>query len=350
MHVLDAISAPAYLRDAGRLATQESVRVRELPGGVSNMVLWVEFDEPARKPIVVKQAREKLRVVQEWLCSPERIWREVAFLEACEKLLGNCRHGRFGLRTPQVLFTDPEQFLFGMTAASADAVMWKEQLLDLQFDESIAAACGHLLGTLHANSWGDGSLQQAFAQWRYFDDLRIDPYYRRIAQVHPQIRPAIDELIVSLQNNRVCLVHGDFSPKNLLVSSDEIVLIDCEVGHYGDPTFDLGFFLSHLVLKGIATGMGIELMRLIEAFLASYLELVAPHLPGATRRDFELRLHRNLAACLLARVDGKSPVNYLDERQQQRVRRYALPCLMHDPVPLSRLTTHLHHQMTGISL
>jgi 5-methylthioribose kinase len=96
--------------------------------------------------------------------------------------------------------------------------------------------------------------------------------------------------------------------------------------------------------------MGIELMRLIEVFLASYFEIVAPHLPGAARRDFELRLHRNLAACLLARVDGKSPVNYLDERQQQRVRRYAVACLTHDPVPLSLLTTHLHHQMTGISL
>ena len=50
---------------------------------------------------------------------------------------------------------------------------------------------------------------------------------------------------------RSVLVHGDFSPKNLLVSGDRLVIIDCEVAWYGDPAFDLAFLLNHLCLKAL---------------------------------------------------------------------------------------------------
>ncbi|MCH7729229.1 MAG: phosphotransferase, partial [Planctomycetes bacterium] len=311
-----------------RIGSTEIVDVRVLAGGVSNIVLYVSRDTGG--DFVLKQAREQLRVPDPWFCSVERIWREVAVMRLCGEILADVAHADLQIQPPDVLFEDRENFVFAMSAAPAHQV-WKQQLLTGVYQQKIAQACGRMLGRLHNATWHDDAAAKEFADQQFFVDLRVDPYYRHIASVHEDLRPAIDRLADSVQHERHCLVHGDFSPKNLLVWQSGVMLIDFEVGHYGDPAFDLGFLLAHLVLKAFHAAPDFEpMLSLIDAFWESYLaELVS--LSSNERLELETRTVINFAACALARVDGKSKVEYLRTTHQAMVRKMCRQILFDAP-------------------
>jgi len=340
MFVLTPESSPRFLRDRLRLDDCESVEVHELPGGVSNAVFFVALSKSGER-FVLKQAREKLRVQEEWRCPVERIWREVDVLRLCGELV-EMRSAECGAQSeaesrceptvPQVLWEDRENFCYAMTAAPEGHRTWKEMLLAGETREPIAAACGRLLGALHAGSWNDPQVASQLDDRAYFEKLRLDPYYRHIARVHPDHAPQIERLIESVWQHRRCLVHGDFSPKNLLIWPGHVMLIDFEVGHYGDPAFDLGFFLTHLLLKSLWSGPRHgEYLNLAESFWDEYRQVLGPAIDSAELVALERRMLWNLAGCLLARVDGKSPVDYLSGEQQETVRRLARTWLSAPP-------------------
>jgi aminoglycoside phosphotransferase (APT) family kinase protein len=229
------------------------------------------------------------------------------------------------ISVPQLLFEDRDQYAFAMTAAPPHEV-WKQQLLAGRVDPAVALAAGTLLAALHAGTWRDEEVAVRLRDRSFFEDLRVDPYYRRVAEVHPDLKHAVRDLIASLADNCLCLVHGDFSPKNLLVygqsegSADQgracrgLMLVDFEVGHFGDPAFDLGFFLSHLVLKEFRAGPRFaEYFRLTEQFWSRYLERMRDVAAPGELHDLTARAIRNCAACMLARIDGKSKVEYLSD-------------------------------------
>src|SRR5262249_5112994 len=144
----------------------------------------------------------------------------------------------------------------------------------------IASACGNALGTLHGRSWHDASLASQFNDRQFFEDLRIDPYYRQVARVLPEFSTEVNQLIDSVWHEQHCLVHGDFSPKNLLVHANRVTLIDFEVGHYGDPAFDLGFFLTHLMFKAFYNAPRYApFLNLIDAFWSRYSAAIMPLVP-----------------------------------------------------------------------
>jgi 5-methylthioribose kinase len=149
---------------------------------------------------------------------------------------------------------------------------------------------------------------------QFFFDLRLDPYYRQIAAVHVSLAPEIDRLIAAVCAERHCLVHGDFSPKNLLVHNDRLFLIDFEVGHYGDPAFDLGFFLSHLVLKAFyhAPRDG-PFFDLIDEFWSGYCAQMDGAVSHGELDALVGRAILNFAGCAMARLDGKSKIDYLKD-------------------------------------
>ena len=245
---LDAANAKEYLRAKGRVAPSERIDVRKLSGGVSNVVLYVSCANG--NDFVLKQVREQLDVAEPWFCSIDRIWRETEVLQLCHNLTTTSNvPSPLCISTPQLIFEDRENHLYAMTAAPRNHVVWKSDLLNGRTRMDVAASCGILLGRIHAGTWHDADVCRSLEDRRFFDDLRLDPYYRQIARVHADMRPAIEGLIKSVWDERHCLVHGDFSPKNLLVSDGRLMLIDFEVGHFGDPAFDLGFFLSPLLLK-----------------------------------------------------------------------------------------------------
>ena len=311
---------------------------------MSNAVFFVELFKSGER-FVLKQAREKLRVQEEWRCPVERIWREVEVLRLCGELLSaqsaephtrKTEEVAYEATVPLVLWEDRANLFYAMTAAPEGQRTWKELLLSGETSEQVAGACGRLLGTLHAGSWNNVDIAGRLDDRAYFEKLRLDPYYRHVARVHPTLAPHIQRLIDSVWQNRLCLVHGDYSPKNLLVWPGSVMLIDFEVGHYGDPAFDLGFFLTHLVLKSVWAGARQdEYLKLAMIFWDAYRERLAPAIEFAELAALEQRTMMNLAGCLLARVDGKSPVDYLSRKQQSHVRRLASDWIAAPPVSLA---------------
>ncbi|MCA9164104.1 MAG: phosphotransferase [Planctomycetales bacterium] len=399
MRLIDESSAADYLRESGRIADDERVRVRLLTGGVSNIVLRISFDSTEREDWVVKQAREQLRVADPWFCGVERIWREVETLRICADCLRDERQTDFaaddGFRfsVPQVVFEDRENYLYAMSAAPAEHIVWKRQLLRGVADRRIAAACGKLLGRLHARTWNDSGVANQLADRSFFEQLRVDPYYRFAAEQRPEFREYLEPLIASLVENRHSLVHGDFSPKNLLLFQHEVMLVDFEVGHFGDPAFDLGFFLTHIVLKAIHLGNRepeapaeslwepnapadslrepeapaefapapeapadstpasnaptkhptSTYLQLGDAFWNHYAQTMRPVIGDSAFTELERRAMLNLAGCLIARVDGKSKAEYLtDERQQEIVRQTARMIFAAPLSSWSEATASLH--------
>jgi aminoglycoside phosphotransferase (APT) family kinase protein len=348
---LTAQTAADYLRAAGRIEATEPVQVSELAGGVSNVVLLVSL--PARgKRFVLKQSRGQLRVKEEWLCPIERIWREVDVLRACGGLLRSAAQKKqnrprtgdllslYRPVVPEVLWEDRDNYCFAMTAAPPRNRTWKTVLLGGRttlLSVPIAAAAGRLLGELHAGSWGDARLPDLLGDRSYFDQLRLDPYYRHAARNNPDVAKRLAELVDSVWSHRLCLVHGDYSPKNLLAWPGQLWLIDHEVGHFGDPAFDLGFFLTHLVAKAIhARERCRAFLDLAALFWAEYRAILAPVVTPGELADLKRRMMLNLAGCLLARVDVKSPLEYLDEDERRVVRQLGREWLVNPPEQLTR--------------
>jgi 5-methylthioribose kinase len=243
-----------------------------------------------------------------------------------------------------VLWEDRENYAFAMTAAPMNHGVWKQWLLaggGANFATNarnghIATACGRLLARLHSGSWRDATLSAELGDRALFDALRVDPYYRTIAAMHDDLRPHVERLIESLAENSLALVHADFSPKNLLVyprgDRTELMMVDFETGHFGDPAFDLGFFLTHLSLKAFYFApLSRPTIFLANQFWAAYFVALG-HATAGDQRELARRAMQHLGACIVARLDGKSPVDYLDEpHRREAARRFGRELLL-DPV------------------
>jgi 5-methylthioribose kinase len=343
MHEINADTAAAYLRESRLLPNDAEVRVRELSGGVSNIVMRV--DVTGQAPFVIKQCRERLRVAMEWHARLDRIWAERATLALLGSILPP------GV-VPSLLFEDRPNYLFAMSCAPDDSSTWKTRLMAGEVDSRIAGRLGTLLGTLHAKAPEHPILHRELADVSLFGELRVDPYYRTTAQAHPDLAPRIESLIAAMDALPVAertLVLGDFSPKNILVHANGLILLDFECAHRGDPTFDLGFFLSHLILKAIHLGRNqprqtADHLTLADHFWADYLKTIGPDAPFAG--NIMARAITHTAACLLARVDGKSPVEYLDEPGRQFTRALAIEFLRSRPESWPEVSGRVQSQLT----
>jgi 5-methylthioribose kinase len=319
---LTAHNLPLYLKTRGLANSAGEICVQELGGGVSNVVLLAECREPARCRWVVKQSLPKLRVQDDWYSNRERIFREAEAIQ----LLGNIL-GSFSL--PEVIDVDRNNYAYVMTAAPAGAEPWKTMLLRGEIDAAIARTAGALLAKLISAGRQAPALRDRFEDRTVFDQLRVDPYYRTTAMRHPELRSAYDSLIADSWNVRTSLVHGDYSPKNVLVKGENVCLIDFEVVHWGDPAFDAGFMLNHLFLKACHKPQ----------YRPSYFEAAREFwhslMEGAGAecgKGFEKMTMRHLGALMLARIDGKSPVEYIrDDSAKQQVRELARRILL-EPV------------------
>jgi 5-methylthioribose kinase len=322
--LLSASNVQDYLADHGLCPRGAPISIRELGGGVSNTVLLLEWKTPGdeEKRWAVKQSLEKLRVQDDWRSERARIFREAEAIQALRPVLGQSA-------VPQVVHIDRANYLFIMTAAPPGSVMWKESLLEGRVDMGVARQAGTLLGLMITSSQHDPCFKTLFADRTVFDQLRIDPYYRTTAARQHDVGPVIEKLVEDSWQIRTAIVHGDYSPKNMLVQGNNIFLIDFEVVHWGDPAFDAGFLLNHLFLKAF------HQPRFWGLYFTAVREFWKELLSGtenATHGDFESMTLRHLGALMLARIDGKSPVEYIrDEITTERVRRFAKRLLLERP-------------------
>jgi len=289
----------------------EAAQWTPLTGGVSSD-LW-RVDLPGRS-VCVKRALARLKVAADWQAPVSRNAYEWAWMRFAS------RHRPDSV--PELLAHDPEAGLFAMEYLPPEQYpMWKTQLLRGEVQVATAAAVGEVLGNLHAASAGDADLAAEFATDDNFHALRIEPYLLATAAAHPGLSDLLQGLAHRTATTHLALVHGDVSPKNILVGPSGPVLLDAECAWYGDPAFDLAFCVNHLLLKCLVVpGRRTDLMRSARALAEEYLRCV----DWEPRPELEARAASLLPALLLARVDGKSPVEYLtDDRHRLLVRTVA---------------------------
>lgn len=296
-----ASAVEAYLVEHGLIGTKtgearsgidgSGVDVTPFPGGVSNHVWRIDTGSES---LVLKQPLKRLATKEEWISGTGRLDVEVDALRTLATWIP--------ANVPDVRFHDPENKICLMTCAPDGALSWKEQMMAGSFNTDTAHGVGVLLRTIHNKSRSaPDKIRQKFDNLTFFQELRIDPFHHFVALKHPDLASPIGGLIEELTEHRSTFVHGDYSPKNILVDdSGGLTLIDLEVAHWGNPVFDVAYCLGHLMLKGWHLRQAADAAASIEAYLEGY---------GA----FPNRLLPHLGLMLLARVDGKSTVEYLSD-------------------------------------
>ncbi|MCO5099882.1 MAG: phosphotransferase [Burkholderiaceae bacterium] len=302
----------------------EAARFAPLTGGVSSLIVVAHT---ARGPLCVKRALERLKVAADWRAPVERNQAEVAWIRTVATIAPDS--------VPRVLGHDAEGDAFAMEYLPPEQFQsWKALLLAGSVDPATAARVAHVLAAIHAATARTPGLQADFDNADNFFALRLDPYFGEAARRHPDLAPVLQRLIDDVHRRRTALVHGDVSPKNLMIGPRGPIFLDAECATYGDPAFDLSFCLNHLLLKQVCRpALRAPLAACFDAMAGTYL----PRVDWEPPDEFERRAAALLPALLLARVDGKSPVEYLDEAQRTFVRRFAVERLHTPPATLSTL-------------
>ena len=301
------------LRSDGILRGQQA-RLTPLTGGVSSEIYLVS-DGP--KTFVVKRALPQLKVTEQWFADTNRNASEAAYIHYV---------GTFSSENvPRLQYVSTKHGYFCMEYLGAGWQTWKTMMFDGHRNPAIAATAGALLGRIHAWSSRDRKVASQFRTLSNFEQLRIEPYLLSTARHHPSLEYKFEAEASRLRQQEEVLTHGDFSPKNILVRHGRLVVVDCEVAWYGDAAFDIAFLLNHLFLKSLALPASELFWReMVQASWSSYLSSRFTNEADEQKRMLEGNTTRLLLMLMLARVDGKSPVEYLTEDQRRRVRSFAV--------------------------
>ncbi len=306
----------SILADLGLISSEEAVDVTPLTGGVSSDIVLVTTGSGRR--FCVKRALPRLKVATLWEAPVGRNAAEAKWIRTVARSAPEA--------VPTLIAEASQHGLFVMDYLPDDThPVWKAELVAGHADAGFARAVGAALVAIHRRSTTQHELAREFANEATFEPIRIEPYLRATARAHPDLAARLESLAALTLATRLALIHGDVSPKNILHGPQGPVFLDAECACWGDPAFDLAFCLTHLLLKGVLR----EDRR--EACLACFETLAETYLDGVTwegRSGIESRAAALVPAFLLARVDGRSPVEYLDEAQRDRVREMARAMLL----------------------
>ncbi len=298
-----------YLLERGEIKEKSNYRIKYCKGGVSGTVAFVDRDDEG--PLIVKQALSQLKTKDTWLCDPNRMYIEYES--------NRIYHDLIPQNAPAVYFYDEENYIYGREAVPDGCLMWKEHLMKGQLDFGVAKKSIETLVQVHNECSTRQDIKEMFANKEIFYGLRISPYIEFIVGKYPELQDSAAKIVDETMNQSITLVHGDYSPKNIMVTDSGISVLDYEVAHCGHPAFDLAFFSNHFILKSV------KFNRYGTAYLAmlNYMaELYFAQMKFMDKAKFEDSYIRILAMLMLARIDGKSPVEYLvgDKMRQQFVR------------------------------
>jgi len=309
----------------GIVSANSCVQMEPLAGGVSSDIYRVQADG---RTLCVKRALPKLKVAADWRAPVERNRYEVAWLREAGTIVPGA--------VPALLGEDPQAGAFAMEWLPPERYpVWKALLRDGHADVATAARVGAVLGRIHRHTADRADVATAFPTDEIFHAIRLEPYLVATARAHPDLAARLDALVEVTASTRRVLVHGDFSPKNILIGPQGPVILDAECAWFGDPAFDLAFVLNHLLLKGEWRPEGrARYLDLFAALVESYRANVQwEPWPAVERRTAAL-----LPGLLLGRIDGKSPVEYLtDDEVRDRVRQFARVRVAHPPATLGAM-------------
>lgn len=314
---LDALARMGLLQPGERPA------IMPLTGGVSSDIVRVDL---YAGPVCIKRALPKLKVEADWQAPVERNRFEIEWMRVAASVVPDA--------VPRILGEDRDTGMFAMQFLDPQAhPVWKSQLRDGEISTDTARAIGAVVAAIHGHTAGNLEIAKRFATDHIFFPIRLEPYLSATALRHPECAARLQSLVRVTGATKRALVHGDVSPKNILVGAKGPVFLDAECAWYGDPAFDLAFCLNHMLLKCLAAPAASP------DFLLAFDTLRDAYFAGATwesRADLEARAAALLPALFLARVDGKSPVEYVTrDEQRDRVRRVAVPMVEAPPATLA---------------
>ena len=300
--MLDESSVISYLTERKLLSGNATVEV--LTGGVSCVVLAVKS---AEREIVVKQALPELKTKAKWVADQRRAIVEAEAMRVYQSITPDS--------VPELIDCDEANFTLTMSRLPNTCTNWKQDMLEGRIHQEMGEKLGKILAHWHNATAVDSAIKAKFMEGELFEQLRVSPFYRAVADKNPNLQQVINSLIEEITTEKIALVHGDFSPKNILATSDHSpIVLDFEVAHTGNPVFDLAFVSAHLLCKTIRTQSEAEKDALATTalnFLDSYRQ--------TSRISIAKSLPLHVALIALARVEGVSPVNYLDEPAQQKL-------------------------------
>ena len=317
----------AALGRLGLLEPGEQPTLEPLGGGVSSDIYKVGT---RARTLCVKRALAKLKVAADWFAPIERNAYEAAWMREAARVVPSA--------VPELLGQDEASGVLAMAFLPSEHFkLWKEELRQSRADPQAAAVVGDCLVRIHAGTAKNPDVAERFATDDIFYDIRLEPYLVATANAHPDCAPALHRLVETTRNTKLALVHGDVSPKNILIGEDGPVFLDAECAWFGDPAFDLAFCLNHFFLKSV------WVPDAEPAFLACFDAMVECYLTSVTWENpdqLEARVAALLPGLMLGRIDGKSPVEYLTEkRDKDRVRAFAKARLLSPPKRLEELRT-----------
>jgi len=306
------------------VSTNQRIELTPLAGGVSSDIF--RADLPSRV-VCVKRALPRLRVAAEWNVPVERNRYEVEWMRVAGAIVPQA--------VPALLGEDRAAGAFAMEwLPPARYPVWKATLMDGSAAQTTAVQVGDVLGRIHAATADRPDIAERFPTDALFHAIRLDPYLVATARAHPDRAERLHALVATTAATKRVLVHGDFSPKNILAGPGGPVILDAECAWFGDPAFDLAFVLNHLLLKSAwQPPRSASYRAMAEALVAAYGDRVRwePWLA------LDARTAGLLPALMLARIDGKSPVEYLSEASRAFVRAYAREALRAPPRSLAEL-------------
>ena len=307
------------LRELGLAEAGEALLGAPLAGGVSSDIWRIDTE---RGSVCAKRALARLRVAADWRAPVDRNRYEARWLEVANA----ARPGA----APRLLGQHAGRGILVMTwLAPAEHRLWKTLLRGGDADPAIARAVGATLGAIHAWSAARPALAAQFDSDAIFFAIRLEPYLLAAAHRHADLAPALEQLVETTRSTKRALVHGDVSPKNILIGPDGPVLVDAECAWWGDPAFDIAFCLNHLLLKCVWTPVAAaRFLAAFDALASAYLDAV----DWEPRDAVERRAAALLPGLLLARVDGKSPVEYIDDESDRDLVRRVAAGLLRRPV------------------
>jgi 5-methylthioribose kinase len=328
----NAAELTAYLRDSSFIAADETPQIRVLAGGVSNKTVLVQ--RSSGEAWVLKQALPKLRVASDWFCNPDRIQREA---EGMRQLLGLAPIGTI----TRLVAEDFPNFLLVMEAVPEPHANWKTRLLQGEIVPDHFVQFGELLATIHARSRIQSKTLSVV-----FEDR---PYYAFALSNVPEAA-FLSDLIDQTRERRYTIVHGDYSPKNVLVHNGKLILLDHEVIHFGDPAFDLGFSLTHILSKAHHLLPHREALLAQAALYWDTYRNTLRNLSGDANDsngdpDLERYAVLHTLGCLLARVAGRSPLEYLSPKEREVQKRAVLALAAQLPVSVPDLITRFSSEL-----
>ena len=313
------------LQRHGLLTDAKKAQFEALTGGVSSDIWKVNADG---RVYCVKRALSKLRVAADWLAPVERNRYEVAWYRIANKIDPGS--------APRILAHDDDAMLCAMEYLDPRFYkVWKTELRDGHADARQAAQAGMRLGIIHSRAANDTAVNVHFPRADIFQAIRLEPYLEATAAKHPDLEGQLFSLSRRTAEISLTMIHGDVSPKNILLGPDGPVFLDAECACIGDPAFDIAFCLNHFLLKCIWTpAVADDFMACFRAMALSYLKEVDWEKSDA----LEERAATLLPGLFLARVDGKSPAEYVkNDRDKEKVRRCARALLYNPPTRLNQV-------------